>query len=53
MMVKNRNTQQGFDLKDSDCSKEFASICDACTMPFPLWALSQGGRKNNAGWYFA
>ncbi|KAM7185999.1 hypothetical protein V8F33_012062 [Rhypophila sp. PSN 637] len=45
MWVRNQNPTTGFDLGDTDCTKEFNNIMHACFYGF-------GGHNDVAGWYF-
>ncbi|KAL4724358.1 hypothetical protein ACLX1H_008972 [Fusarium chlamydosporum] len=48
MEVGNLNKNQGFDIKDSDCTKELHAIIEKCGGPF----FTSGGRFDNSGWTF-
>jgi hypothetical protein len=48
MEVGNLNRNQGFDIKDSDCTKELHKVIEECGGPF----FSGGGRFDNSGWTF-
>lgn len=48
MEVKNLHKTKSFDLKDSDCRKEFDNLTYKCTS---VW-IGFGGRGDKSGWYF-
>ncbi|RGP81159.1 hypothetical protein FLONG3_696 [Fusarium longipes] len=49
MEVGNLNTRDGFDIKDSDCTKELQAVVNKCPQ---LGLSSQGGRFDSSGWTF-
>ncbi|CAJ0546517.1 Ff.00g011440.m01.CDS01 [Fusarium sp. VM40] len=51
MEVTNQNEEKSFDVKDSDCTKEFLNLINACRLTF-LSANSAGGKGGVAGWYW-
>jgi hypothetical protein len=53
--IRNDHPTKSFNLKDSDCVKEFKRIWDHCSTGSQSqgsFAISGGGRNDNAGWYF-
>ncbi|KAH7310780.1 hypothetical protein B0I35DRAFT_482063 [Stachybotrys elegans] len=52
MEVQNLNTQRAFDLRDSDCTKEFHNIANECNEYLFEYPHNQGGYATVAGWWF-
>lgn len=51
--VTNLNTQQGFDLDDGDCLREFEKINDLCDFTIlGQPGYTRGGERTNSGWFF-
>ncbi|KXJ87077.1 hypothetical protein Micbo1qcDRAFT_179328 [Microdochium bolleyi] len=51
--VVNENRNQGFDLDDNDCYKEFEELVDKCTRKWQgIGDFTNGGRGSTSGWFF-